>query len=77
MKICKFLRWKGHNSQQNAEIVRRVFLGNHVQYSCLRTMQVWSPKGEFVAPEGCNVGRSCYECKKLPDTGKGSPDGRA
>ena len=66
MKICKFLRWKGHNIQQNTETVRRVFQSNHVQYRCLRTMQVWSPKGDIVAPECCTHSRFCYEVKKLP-----------
>ena len=65
MKICSYLRWKGYNRQQNADTVLRVFRENHVSYRCLQTMQVWSPKGDIVAPECCNKDRACFKEKKL------------
>ena len=66
MNICSFLRWKGYNQQQDTATVLRVFRENHVSYRCLKTMQVWSPKGEIVAPECCSQARACFLKKKLP-----------
>jgi len=66
MKICTFLRWKGSHLRQNALAVQRVVDKNSVPYSCLKTMQIWSPTGDIVAPECCNEQRSCYKAKVLP-----------
>ena len=53
MVICKWLRWKGSHLRQDPRAVVGVFSKNSVQYSCLQTMQVWSPEGDLVAPECC------------------------
>ena len=71
MVICKWLRWKGSHLRQDPRAVVGVFSKNSVQYSCLQTMQVWSPEGDLVAPECCGEHRSCFQPKRL--TGSEGP----
>ncbi|MBM75835.1 MAG: hypothetical protein CMK59_10580 [Proteobacteria bacterium] len=65
--ICKSLRWKGSQQlRKNPEQLRLALFRNEVQYSCLKTFQVWGPDGNIAAPEKCVCTRKCYKEQKIP-----------
>ena len=65
MKLCRFLRWKGHHPEITEDEIRLAFMRNNVPFSCLQTCQAFGPDGDVAAPEACEPNRSCYRASKL------------